>query len=137
LLLLLPAVVFTTITHPPLLSPLLPLVQAVIYKVSKPAMTSGTAASKWWSIRWDKRAAWANPLMGWLSSADTHQALNMHTRFESADEAIAFAERNGWKYELQRPFTRVPGRVDSMYAYNFVPVAVQVRRRAGGRLGAW
>lgn len=113
----------------------LPL-QAVIYKVSKPAMTSGTGSSKWWSIRWDKRAAWANPLMGWLSSADTHQALNMHTRFESADEAIAFAERNGWKYELQRPFTRVPGRVDSMYAYNFVPVAVQVRGRERERIRA-
>ena len=56
------------------------------------------------------------------------QALNMHTRFETADQAIAFCERNGWAYSLQRPFTRVPGRVDNNYAYNMVPVAVQVRR---------
>jgi hypothetical protein len=109
--------------------------QALIYKVSRIAMTSGNAASGHWAIRWDKRTSWANPLMGWVSSSDTHQALTMHNKFESVDAAVAFAERNGWRYEVARPFSRVPGRGDSVYAYNFVPVTVQVRARCKTRRG--
>lgn len=83
-------------------------------------------------MRPGKRAdAWGNPLMGWVSSTDTTQALSMHMAFESAEEAIAYAERNGWRYELQRDYTRTPGRVDAAYAYNFVPIAVQVRSVVG------
>jgi len=106
--------------------------KVVIYKPSRHAMTSGLGATRWWAIRFEKRHAWVNPLMGWVSSADTQSPVAMHTTFETAEEAIAFAERNGWRYELQRDYTRVPGRVDSAYAYNFVPVAVQVRG-GGGR----
>ena len=36
-----------------------------------------------------------NPLMGWTSSADPMS--NVRLSFDSKEEAIAFADRNGWK----------------------------------------
>ena len=110
--------------------------KVIIYRPSRHALTSGLAATRGWAMRLEKRTAWGNPLMGWVSSADTQAPLAMHAAFESAEEAIAYAERNGWRYELQRDYTRTPGRVDSAYSYNFVPIAVQVRRaRREGRQG--
>ena len=110
--------------------------KVVIFKQSRHALTSGLAATRCWAMRFEKRAAWGNPLMGWVSSADTQSPVAMHTAFESAEAAIACAERNGWGYELQRDYTRVPGRIDAAYAYNFVPVAVQVRAE-GWRVAWW
>jgi len=39
--------------------------------------------------------------MGWASSADTQQALTM--KFASKEDAIHFAERQGWNYYVQEP----------------------------------
>ena len=104
--------------------------QVVIFKLSQHAMTSGHAASRWWGIRFAKRAAWTNPLMGWLSSSETSVPVQTYARFENMEQAVLWAERNGLAYEVQRDYTRTPGRIDSSYAYNFVPPSVQVRPSA-------
>lgn len=51
-----------------------------------------------WQITWKNQARWSNPLMGWASSADPMS--NVKLNFDSKAAAIAFAERNGWKYEV-------------------------------------
>ena len=44
------------------------------------------------------------PLMGWTSSADTRRQVTMH--FPSKEEAIAYAERHGIAYRVERPKER-------------------------------
>lgn len=56
---------------------------------------------------WDvlsKGHRWENPLMGWQSSADFMQAT--HINFNSKEDAIAFAEKQGYEYFVQEPNVR-------------------------------
>jgi hypothetical protein len=106
--------------------------QAYIYKVSQHAMTSGFSSSKWWSVRLDSSTKWTNPLMGYLSSADTAQQMSQLNRFETAEQAVLFCERNGIEYEVQSPTERERGAVDNQYAYNFLPKEVQSRMKNVG-----
>jgi hypothetical protein len=47
----------------------------------------------------DIQQRWTNPLMGWSSSADPVQALKI--KFNSKEEAIRFAERQGYSYWIE------------------------------------
>lgn len=111
-----------------------PARKAIIYRVSQSSMTSGTAASGHWALRWAYDDKWANPLMGWLSSADTLAPTSMHLRFETPEAAITLCERNGWAYEVSPASTNsaAAGKVDNQYAYNFLPRDVQARMKAAG-----
>lgn len=56
---------------------------------------------------WDvlgKGHRWENPLMGWQSSADFMQGT--HINFNSKEDAIAFAEKQGYEYFVQEPKER-------------------------------
>ena len=53
--------------------------------------------------------------MGWTSSADTRQQLRMS--FDTKEEAIAFADRNGIPFRVVEPKIRKPRR--KSYAENF------------------
>jgi hypothetical protein len=55
------------------------------------------------------------PLMGWTSSADMKQQIRL--RFDSREEAVAYAEREGIAYRVEEP-TEVKRRTMS-YADNF------------------
>ncbi len=94
----------------------------IIGRASSSAMTSGVAAGKWWSLRVNHANKWSNPLMGWLSSTDTMHPIAMHARFESPESAILFCERNALKWELNPAarHSRVQGKADNQYAYNFL-----------------
>jgi hypothetical protein len=46
------------------------------------------------------------PLMGWVSANDTFSELRGRMRFQSQDEAIAFAKRHGWDYVVEEPTER-------------------------------
>lgn len=64
-----------------------------------------------------------DPLMGWTSSADMRQQLRL--RFDTREEAIAYAERHAIRYRLfdeHEPTVR-----PKSYADNF----------RWGRIGAW
>ncbi|CAG8573332.1 539_t:CDS:2 [Ambispora leptoticha] len=75
-----------------------------IYRPSKTAMQSGTHNTKHWRIDFDileGNGRWENPLMGWASSADSVQALQI--KFATKEDAIYFAEKQGWDYFVQEP----------------------------------
>lgn len=90
-----------------------------IYKKAKPATQSGDWQSKKWRMDWDvlaKGHRWENPLMGWQSSADMMQGT--HINFRSKEDAIAFAEKQGYEYFVQEPNERK--FVPKAYANNFL-----------------
>jgi len=88
----------------------------VLIKVpTKNAMQSGTHNIHKWSLHFDERERWENPLMGWASTADPLS--NLDLEFTSMEDAIAFCEKNGWAWEAQEPPVKPP-RVKS-YGANF------------------
>lgn len=110
-----------------------------IFKPSQSAMTSGTSSSQHWAVKANNVDKWSNQLMGWLSSTDTLQTPMAATRFESAEQAILFCERNGLTWELQVPHERTAIAVDNktlgnQYSYNFLTLEVQANlKKAGAR----
>ncbi|KAG7286944.1 NADH:ubiquinone oxidoreductase 21kD subunit [Staphylotrichum longicolle] len=90
-----------------------------IYTPTKPATQSGTHLSSRWRMDWDvlgKGHRWENPLMGWQSSGDTVQGTHMY--FKSKEDAIAFAEKQGYEYFVQEPNERK--FTPKAYANNFL-----------------
>ncbi|KAF3767528.1 hypothetical protein M406DRAFT_355606 [Cryphonectria parasitica EP155] len=90
-----------------------------IYKKAKPATQSGDWQSKKWRMDWDvlpKGNRWENPLMGWQSSGDYMQGT--HLNFKSKEDAINFAEKQGYEYFVQEPNERK--FTPKAYANNFL-----------------
>lgn len=90
-----------------------------IYKQAKPATQSGDWQSKKWRMDWDvlpKGHRWENPLMGWQSSADYMQGT--HLSFKSKEDAVHFAEKQGYEYFVQEPNERK--FTPKAYANNFL-----------------
>lgn len=90
-----------------------------ISKPVKPATQSGTWGSHAWRMDWDmlgKGHRWENPLMGWQSSGDFMQGTNI--KFKSKEDAIAFAEKQGYEWYVQEPNERRV--VPKAYANNFL-----------------
>ncbi|OAQ97780.1 hypothetical protein LLEC1_00539 [Akanthomyces lecanii] len=90
-----------------------------IYKESKPATQSGTWRGHDWRMDWDilpKGHRWENPLMGWQSSGDYMQGT--HLSFETKEDAIHFAEKQGYEFFVQEPNTRK--FAPKAYANNFL-----------------
>jgi len=89
--------------------------QVRIFVPSKNAMQSGSHLTHTWMIEFETRERWENSLMGWSSSGDPLS--NMQVRFTTREAAIAFVEKNGWKYLIEEPKYRKP-KVKS-YGANF------------------
>jgi NADH dehydrogenase (ubiquinone) Fe-S protein 4 len=56
---------------------------------------------------WDilqKGHRWQNPLIGWESSADGMQGT--HLNFKTKEDAIMFAQKQGYEYFVQEPNAR-------------------------------
>ncbi|KAJ0118948.1 hypothetical protein J7T55_013204 [Diaporthe amygdali] len=90
-----------------------------IYKQAKPATQSGDWQSKKWRMDWDvlpKGHRWENPLMGWQSSGDYMQGT--HLSFKSKEDAVHFAEKQGYEYFVQEPNERK--FTPKAYANNFL-----------------
>ncbi|EJP67717.1 hypothetical protein ACQRIT_000558 [Beauveria bassiana] len=90
-----------------------------IYKESKAATQSGTWRGHDWRMDWDilpKGHRWENPLMGWQSSGDFMQGTNLN--FETKEDAIHFAEKQGYEYFVQEPNARK--FTPKAYANNFL-----------------
>ena len=89
-----------------------------IYQPPKTAMQSGTANTDKWVVEFEPAAAReVEPLMGWISGRDTRHQVKL--RFDSREEALAYAERNGYQVELEPPHTRK--FKPRSYADNFRP----------------
>lgn len=74
---------------------------ARIYRPAKTAMQSGAAKTRWLLEHEPEAPRQVEPLMGWTSSADMKSQIKLW--FDSAEEAIAYAERNGIAYRVERP----------------------------------
>ncbi|XP_018418822.1 PREDICTED: NADH dehydrogenase [ubiquinone] iron-sulfur protein 4, mitochondrial [Nanorana parkeri] len=86
-----------------------------IHVPARNAMQSGVQNTKKWKLDFDTRERWENPLMGWASTADPLS--NMVLSFTSREDAIAFAEKNGWSYEVDE--RRIPKPKSKSYGSNF------------------
>ncbi|XP_056397781.1 NADH dehydrogenase [ubiquinone] iron-sulfur protein 4, mitochondrial [Hyla sarda] len=89
--------------------------KARIFVPARNTMQSGVQNTKKWRIDFDTRERWDNPLMGWASTADPLS--NMVLSFTSKEDAIAFAEKNGWSYEVDEK--RIPKPKSKSYGANF------------------
>ncbi|XP_072520918.1 NADH dehydrogenase [ubiquinone] iron-sulfur protein 4, mitochondrial [Salminus brasiliensis] len=77
-----------------------------IFVPTRTAMQSGVQNTKKWKMDFDTRERWENPLMGWASTADPLS--NMVLTFSTKEDAIAFAEKNGWSYDITEKRTAKP-----------------------------
>jgi hypothetical protein len=90
---------------------------ARIYKPAKTAMQSGTAKTREWILDYEpEQPREIEPLMGWTSSGDMRQQVRL--RFATAEEAVAYAERNGIPYQVSEAKAPLARRAMS-YSDNF------------------
>jgi len=90
-----------------------------IYRPAKTATQSGDWHGHHWRMDWDilhKGHRWENPMMGWQSSADMMQGT--HLNFKSKEDAILFAQKQGYEYFVQEPNIRK--FIPKAYANNFM-----------------
>ena len=97
---------------------------ARIFKPSRTAMQSGEARRKEWVLEFAPASPREiDPLMGWTSSRDMRAEVEL--AFDTKEEAVAYAEREGLPYQVLEPQPRRPIR--KSYADNF----------KFGRIGRW
>lgn len=94
-----------------------------IFKPARTAMQAGVGNTREWLLESEPMPKQLDPLMGWTSSRDTMQQVQLE--FPTLDEATAHAEKNGWQYTVEQPNVR-PLRPKA-YADNF----------AYTRMGRW
>jgi hypothetical protein len=97
---------------------------ARIYQPARTAMQSGFARTKEWVLEFEPgQRTEIEPLMGWTSSSDMLSQVQLF--FDTKEEAVAYAEKNGIPYRLFEPNKR--GLSRKAYADNF----------RFGRIGSW
>ena len=97
---------------------------ARIYKPTRNAMQSGAAKTKHWVLDYEpEHARLVEPLMGYTSSADMRSQIRL--KFETKEEAVAYAERMGIAYRVFEPHEPVRKKIS--YSDNF----------SFRRMGAW
>jgi hypothetical protein len=92
-----------------------------IYQPAKTAMQSGRARTHGWVLEFDpnlKRGP--EPLMGWISGGTTAQ---VRLKFETKAEALAYAEKQGFRVDLMEPHDRKLR--PKSYADNFRPERIR------------
>ena len=74
---------------------------ARIFRPARNAMQSGQAKDQWVFEYEPETRREIEPLMGWTSSTDMRSQVKL--RFDSKEEAIAYAQRNGVPYRIEEP----------------------------------
>jgi len=90
---------------------------ARIYQPARSAMQAVQSKDDWLLEYEPEKPREIEPLMGWTSSADMRSQVKL--RFDSKEEAVAYAERNGIAYRVEEPKPAVPKILS--YADNFAP----------------
>jgi hypothetical protein len=92
--------------------------RARIYQPARTAMQSGTAKTTTWILEFAPASARAvDPLMGWTSSSDTQTQVKL--RFETREEAIAYATEKNLAFDVLEPNKRKPVIRAGGYGENF------------------
>lgn len=68
---------------------------AIIQKPAKNVMQQGSANMKGFALKYPNDITWENPLMGWISGANSLK--DVEIRFPTKESAEFFAKKNGWK----------------------------------------
>lgn len=88
-----------------------------IFSQNKSAMQSGRAKVGVWMLEpVHKQASKPSPLMGWSGGGETNRQVNL--QFDTKEQAIEYAVKNGIAYELYEPQERIIK--PKAYADNFV-----------------
>ncbi|MHC1549509.1 ETC complex I subunit [Phyllobacterium sp. K27] len=75
---------------------------ARIYRPAKTAMQSGKAKTEAWIFEFEpEQPRKVEPLMGYTSSRDMKSQIRLS--FDTKEEAIAYAQKNGIAYSVQEP----------------------------------
>jgi hypothetical protein len=89
---------------------------ARIFSPAKTAMQSGKAKTGFWVLEFDpEQPRRIDPLMGYTSSGDMKSQIRL--TFETQEEAVAYAQRNGIAFRVQEP--KDARRRQVSYAENF------------------
>jgi hypothetical protein len=89
---------------------------ARIYRPARTAMQSGNANTKEWVLNYEpEQPRTVEPLMGWTSSGDMKQEVQL--TFDTKEEAIAYCERNSIAYQVFD--SKPPPRPRISYSDNF------------------
>jgi len=89
---------------------------ARIFKPARTAMQSGKAATHKWVLEYEPEVAQrADPLIGYTSSVDMRRQI--HLEFDTREEAVAYAQRNGIPYQFFAAREEQPKKLS--YADNF------------------
>lgn len=90
--------------------------RARIYKPNRSTMQAGRAKSNNWVLEFEPRGKrYLEPIMGWTGTQLTKTQLQL--RFQTKEEAIAYAKRNNIDFILVPPhqFRQLP----KSYSHNF------------------
>ena len=89
---------------------------ARIYRPARAATQSGAARTRLWVLEYEpSQSREIEPLMGWTASADTQPQVKLS--FDTREEAVAYAARNGIDHRVEEPKETV--RKAIAYADNF------------------
>nr|XP_042904793.1 NADH dehydrogenase [ubiquinone] iron-sulfur protein 4, mitochondrial-like [Parasteatoda tepidariorum] len=88
-----------------------------IFKPARNPMQSGTFGTQKWKIVFEIRMVWENPLIGWASTGDPLSGMDIE--FESKEDAIAFCDKNQWRYFVAEPKVNVTKFKIKRYGDNF------------------
>lgn len=78
-----------------------PLPSVRIRRLARSVLQSGRGRDRWVLEFRHGARPFVDPLMGWLGGADPLAPLRLE--FPDAESAVAFAERQGWRYEVEAP----------------------------------
>jgi hypothetical protein len=82
------------------------MITVKIYKPAKTATQSGRGNTQNWVLQYEnENSQYIEPVMQWTASTSTKSQVKIP--FVSKEEAIMFAEKNGWKYILQEPHKKI------------------------------
>jgi hypothetical protein len=89
--------------------------RARIFEPAKSAMQSGKALTKKWLLEYEpEQPREIDPLMGWTSSADMRQQIQL--QFDTREEAVAYCEAHSIRYQVfepHRPMARLKSYSDN------------------------
>jgi ETC complex I subunit conserved region len=91
------------------------MARARIFRPAKTAMQSGARMRRWALVYEPASRRRPDPLMGWSSAEDTLNEVQLY--FDTKEEAVAFAARNGLEYTVVLP--QVTTEKPKSYADNF------------------
>ena len=89
---------------------------ARIYQPAKTAMQSGKARTRKWVLEYEPESPKRiEPLMGWTATTDMLSQVSLD--FDTAEEAVAYAEKHGIPYQVFEPHR--PSAKAKSYSDNF------------------